>query len=313
MLTGCNMVEKGEQQNKEQNEPKTEKSKFYSAKINNIETDDYGKWILKGTSSAPDGTEIIGVVSDGAKGEYGKKNTNIAYKEDDPTGGFSKVKNHKFTIEVMAEDIINDTDLEKLGYKGYVYLAAVSDYENNYGKETTDELPNAIANKIRKKEKKTLTLNKSLVEYSKNEHEESINAENYSDDEQDMDTDASETSSSEADNTPKSENVDPASFNRYFKKYVGKDVTISGTVLKIEKDDSTGHIITLTDGNYDNAVAVGVSIDVMETLGDVTLQEGDTITVDGAAVPGYSSTSIGGSERDIPGVEATDLKITSNY
>lgn len=179
---------------------------------------------------------------------------------------------------------------------------------SNYHKDIFSEIPAKIFKQVLKHSDTMLfTVSQAMEDYHHG----------YDESDSDVDNDADDileaSSSSEADNTPKSETVDPASFNRYFKKYVGKDVTISGTVLKIEKDDDTGHIITLTDGNYDNAVAIGVSVDVMETLGDVTLQEGDTITVDGAAVPGYSSTSIGGSEKDIPGIEATDLKITSNY
>lgn len=118
--------------------------------------------------------------------------------------------------------------------------------------------------------------------------------------------DEASSSSSEADY----QSVDIATFSRYFKKYVNNDVKVQGTVAKVENDDSDGYILTVTDSNYDHDIAVGVSSDVMDGLG-ANIEEDDVITVSGTATDSYTSTSISGSESDVPGIDADSINIDS--
>ena len=298
ILAGCNMVEKGEQQRKQEESMAPKPEKLYSVKIKSVK-ETGSDWVISGTTNAPDKSEIIGIDPDDT---YLRND----YADDiDSNGVGPLVKHGKFTVSVASTSIMGSNNME-VNKTARVNLVALS----TYNKDHTDSVPTKLFHKILKYSKTTkLSLSQAMYDYHfgiGEDEDQSSNGDDLTDED-------NAVASSEAPNTPTSENVDPASFNRYFKKYVGKDVTISGTVLKIENGDDTDKIITLTDENYNNAVAIRVSIDVMDTLGDVTLQEGDTITVDGAAIPGYSSVSISGSEKDRPGADATDIKITSSY
>lgn len=274
---------------------------FYNVKIKKVEALDTAEWAISGTTKAPDDARILAIVNKKDENYPSTGNRQIAVDGDH----LPKVKNGRFKMTIGAmyamsrDNIANGAELK-------VKLVASTLYDKKYN----DELSSKWYKLIFKNGCSTvLSLNQKQVDYVSNADKSKSKDYEESNNSNGIETD----SSSISENTQTSERVDPASFNRYFKNYIGKDVTITGKVLKIEKDGGSGYFLTLTDSNNQNSVAVGVSIDVMETLSDVTLQEGDNVTIDGSAVTGYTNTSISDSKKDMPGIDATEIQITSNY
>lgn len=289
ILAGCDQSDSDKDSGIKPTSSSQKVKDVYSVKVDNVKVSD-GDWIISGTTKAPDDVEVLAVApkSEDSYEEMGKQNIATHVKDPD---SFGEVKDGKFEISVSSSEAMGVDQYNKVGSKSFIYIAGVVDFD----KTTKDEVSTSLYNKISDKgTKQNITVTQNQVDYIN-----SIDTEIH-----DSESSSSETSSIEY------ESVDLVTFDRYFKKYIDENVQIQGTVMKIEKDDDN-YILTVSDSEYNHQIAVGVSSDIMGDLGDARLEEDDTITVKGTGSDTYSSTSISGSESDVPGVNADSINIDS--
>jgi len=293
MLAGCGQSDSDKDSGIKPTSSSQKARDVYSVKVDNVKVSD-DDWVISGTTKAPDDAEVLAVIPENEEAYEERGDRNNATDVDN-NDYFAEIKDGKLKIAISALDTMSTEQEEKVGSKSSVYIAGVEDYS----KSPDEDVSSKLAKRINKKgTKQNLTITQSQIQFIK-DLDNDIDTENN-----DSESISSETSSIEY------ERVDLATFDRYFKKYIDENVQIQGTVMKIEKDDDN-YILTVSDSEYDHQIAVGVSSDVMGDLGDARLEEDDTITVKGTSSDTYSSTSISGSESDVPGINADSINIDS--
>ncbi|QHM53364.1 Ltp family lipoprotein [Pediococcus acidilactici] len=154
--------------------------KFYTVNITDTRTKD-DNWIIKGTTNAPNGSQIVGITDD-----------SDSQMLENSSASTPTVKNGKFIATVSG--VLPD-DNSKAGDKVYIYIAASSPNKI----VTSDDLSikkKYISDVQNDKFEKTFKYTEDQIKYYKSLDDDSSDSDSSSSD--DKDTDKSSESSSEA-------------------------------------------------------------------------------------------------------------------
>lgn len=114
------------------------KNDIYQVKVTKTSTNDVDNWVVKGTTSAPDGAKVIAV------GKDDDLHSNAA--SDSSLTHWSKVRNGKFKAHISSTDATGTN--VKANQKCKVYLFAVTNYRKI---SFDDEVPHRILKAFRSK------------------------------------------------------------------------------------------------------------------------------------------------------------------
>lgn len=135
---------------------------IYTVKVTKISSDDYGDFMVKGETDAPNGSKIL------AQGESDKsENVASSINEDD----YPQVKKHKFTAELDANDLTDD--IVSKGQEIEVKIFAVKKYHIDYDDfKISKGIQKLIAKQV---EPVILTVNSKIADYLKDDDDDSDN------------------------------------------------------------------------------------------------------------------------------------------
>lgn len=135
---------------------------IYTVKVTKISSDDYGDFMVKGETDAPNGSKIL------AQGESDKsENVASSINEDD----YPQVKKHKFTAELDANDLTDD--VVSKGQEIEVKIFAVKKYHIDYDDfKISKGIQKLIAKQV---EPVILTVNSKIADYLKDDDDDSDN------------------------------------------------------------------------------------------------------------------------------------------
>lgn len=135
---------------------------IYTVKVTKISSDDYGDFMVKGETDAPNGSKIL------AQGESDKsENVASSINEDD----YPQVKKHKFTAELGANDLTDD--VVSKGQEIEVKIFAVKKYHIDYDDfKISKGIQKLIAKQV---EPVILTVNSKIADYLKDDDDDSDN------------------------------------------------------------------------------------------------------------------------------------------
>lgn len=170
---------------------------IYNVKISKVKSDD-GDFVVSGTTKAPDGSKIL------AQGET-DKDQNKAAADDD--ADYCKVKDHKFTARLTANDLTEKDIKQDLKIK--VKICAVKKYDVDYDDyKITKKIRTALKSKVKTT---VLTVDDKIATYYKKDDSSSSddNDSNDSDSsDEDDDSDSDEDDLSDEDTNDDSDSED---------------------------------------------------------------------------------------------------------
>ena len=168
---------------------------IYNVKISKVKSDD-GDFVVSGTTTAPDGSKIL------AQGET-DKDQNKAEADDDVDYG--KVKDHKFTARLTADNLTEKDIKQDLKIK--VKICAVKKYDVDYDDyKITKKVRAALKSKVKTT---VLTVDDKIATYYKKDDSSSddndSNDSDSSDEDDDSDSDEDDLSDEDTNDDSDSE------------------------------------------------------------------------------------------------------------
>lgn len=221
---------------------------IYTVKVTKISSDDYGDFMVKGETDAPNGSKIL------AQGESDKsENVASSINEDD----YPQVKKHKFTAELDANDLTDDVSK---GQKIKVKIFAVRKYHIDYDDlKISKRIQKLIVKQV---EPVILTVNSKIADYLKDDDDDSDNNNSATDTDDSSDTDDSDDGDEIDD--PESDSDDSAINDEE------------------DSDDTNSNEDTVDDEIDDNEDDDTDSTSSRSTAGMVYTRDSDKITADKA-------------------------------
>lgn len=190
---------------------------IYTVKVTKISSDDYGDFMVKGETDAPNGSKIL------AQGESDKsENVASSINEDD----YPQVKKHKFTAELDANDLTDD--VVSKGQEIEVKIFAVKKYHIDYDDfKISKGIQKLIAKQV---EPVILTVNSKIADYLKDDDD---------DDDSDNNSAADTDDSSDSDDPDDGDDPESDSDDNAINDEEGSDDTNSDEDTADDDDDDT--------------------------------------------------------------------------
>jgi hypothetical protein len=270
-------------------------SQVYSTSISSVKTDSSGDWVIKGTTSAPDGAKIIATPTSDTNANYGDNGS-----QSKDLAAWPKVKNGKFTALLDVVDISNSTT-GKVGNTTRVAVVAVSNYNHHWDNaKVSSKIVDAA-----KSESSLISLkiDKRLSSYVASLDDDSDNS---TSDSTDGSTSSSSGSSESSSNS--SQQFNAGDYNsaitydqlaRNPKQYKGEKISLTGEVFQVTERKSENDLLISINGDSDDMVMIGYKPSIMN--GSRVL-ENDKITFYGTSIGTYSYESTGSGKVTVPGI-----------
>lgn len=255
---------------------------------------DSDDWVVKGTTTAPNNSYLIGVSEDGIDETIPVFSTS----DLDPV----RVHQGHFSGEVSGIDALRN---EAAGDKATVDFVAITPQalKKKTKKNLDVELPQKLTDFVKNHgTRRVFTLSESQSKYIKSLDDKSSGSSSSSSD---------STNQSETTKTSSSKNyheVNITTFSRYGKEYVGQNITVQGTILKTQNYHG-GMLIELTDSNYNHEIIVGISKSQLNKM-SYSPQEDDVINASGKASDDYETTNaISDTKSTTFGIDASNVSL----
>ncbi|MHA5095253.1 hypothetical protein R5R51_02895 [Oenococcus oeni] len=269
------------------------KYRVYQTKITSVKSNSYYTWLLKGTTSAPNGSKIIVT-------PYSQSNLNYGFTAGESVAGASwaKVSNGKFSVVVDPIGITNSVD-PKSGDKTKTSILAVTNYQKKW---TSPEISKNILKKAGKFGYTTLVVNGAMSRYIKSLSSKKKTTSSSS---SSSSTAASSSSSTEAfSSADYRSDITYDSLARNPDQYKGQKVVYTGEVVRVLEGDDETDLRVAINGDYDDIVYVAFDPSIMNGS---HILENDKIQFYGKSKGDYTYKATSGTKITVPLVIAKKI------
>lgn len=281
-------------------ESTVKQEKIYATKVTKISNNEYGDWVVEGTTSAPNNAKIMVTSSDTEEINFGEDAT------DSASDGWTTVHQGKFKVIISGINVHYE-ETYSVGTTAKAYIFAIDNYNKKW--DYINKIPKRVLTTMQNKITPTkLTYNQEIVDYLNDIKSSSSESDDTLVDESSATSESSDNTATTYDATEGENNAQTHTYGEFVKSddWLGKSYHISkAKVLQADEDEDGTTLLVYTDDDPSHLFMV-----LYEDKTDAV--EDDYVDIEGVFLKRQTyDTQIGGSNT-VPALVTQKMTVTGS-